>query len=495
MNLKKILLSLLIPSVLATSCSSGTDSKTDDVTETSPTEAVLNSEKEPEEASLEIDENALQATLKFDKTYQDIIGFGAGYTWYCERMLKPSIKEEVADLLFSDAKMTILRFKNEYKYSDAEITENSREVQIYELAQSRAAEYGEDVTVLMSCWSPPAYLKSNNKLAGGGTIKKDGSGNYMYKEYGEWWAESVEAYINAGLPIDYMSIQNECDFEVSYDGMELSAFDSDKHATYGTAFLSVYDAMQERLGDNAPLMLGPETMSCVYTTVKQHIMPILEANRGALAGIAHHLYYGGTSTDKNIGSSCEPDTFNMNFWELYAEYGEEFPLWQTEFYRGSPMETAGIIHNSLVNENVSSYIYWGGIWGRNQVINDVIAIDNNGDYYVGSVYWVMRHFSEYIRPGYTRVQVDYAIKPGVKISAFISPENDKLASVLINPTSEEITVQLTGLNAKDSNAYQSVLTDDLYDSGEYYNDIGGLDENNKVVLSPMSVTTLSVDLT
>ncbi|MDE6673563.1 MAG: hypothetical protein K2K19_01940, partial [Acetatifactor sp.] len=59
-----------------------------------------------------------------DITYQTMDGFGAAYTWYSNWVNYTDDPEEVMDALFSDAKITVLRFKNEYEYTAEDTAPN-----------------------------------------------------------------------------------------------------------------------------------------------------------------------------------------------------------------------------------------------------------------------------------------------------------------------------------------------------------------------------------
>ncbi|MCL2698382.1 MAG: hypothetical protein FWE74_09945 [Oscillospiraceae bacterium] len=499
--LKSVLYLLLMLTIVA--CGNG------DITNNIPPDPEEES-KNAESLSAEelFGEDVIIAEIKLDTQHQTMLGFGASYTWYSDLALKfPEMRDEIADLLFKDAKMTILRFKNDYESSVASVSEAAKEVQFFSLARERAAEYGEDVIVLLSSWSPPPRLKSNDSIngrdsvTGDGTLKKNEFGNYMYDEFARWWADSIEAYRGAGLAVDYISIQNECDFPAAYDGMMLAKFENENQAEYARAFLATYYEMQNRFNDNAPLMLGPETMTFNSMDLKDYMKNITDTLPEAVAGIAFHLYIGGNSTGEwgeglNPGQSInEPNSFNRNFIDNYFEFKDKFPLWQTEFYRGTPMQTALLMNNALVNGNVSAYLHWAGIWERDFPTHDLIGVNRRGEYSVGSSYYVMRHFSEFIRPGYIRVQVSVPFSYDYSISAFKSPDETKLAIVLINPTHEDmrIAIPIEGYNINDSVIYQTVLEADSYEADNYYADIGNLGQSNTVLLKAYSITTIDIN--
>ncbi len=68
--------------------------------------------------------------------------------------------------------------------------------------------------IFASPWTPPAYMKSNNNQTGG----------HLLPEYYQDYVDHLNAYIehmaSKGIEVDAVSIQNEPDIDVSYDGCE-----------------------------------------------------------------------------------------------------------------------------------------------------------------------------------------------------------------------------------------------------------------------------------
>ena len=60
---------------------------------------------EPEGDTISIDVSVLK---------QEMVGFGGSMTWYSDRMTASDDKEEIADLLFTELGIDIIRFKNWY---------------------------------------------------------------------------------------------------------------------------------------------------------------------------------------------------------------------------------------------------------------------------------------------------------------------------------------------------------------------------------------------
>lgn len=97
--------------------------------------------------------------------------------------------------------------KNSYSYSneiglkDFSIKEDMEYIiPIIKKSQNR----NNNLKFLASCWSPPAFMKSNGKLTNGGTLLPK-----FRTEYANYLVKFINAYKNEGINIDYITIQNE----------------------------------------------------------------------------------------------------------------------------------------------------------------------------------------------------------------------------------------------------------------------------------------------
>ncbi|MBO4696538.1 MAG: hypothetical protein J5643_04540 [Lachnospiraceae bacterium] len=444
-------------------------------------------------------------SVNTDERFQEIDGFGAGYTWYADQILDHGHADEVFNLLFGEGGMTILRFKNEYGYTKFE-TSAQTNLAFYEGAKKYADARGEEVTVLYTSWSPAGGTKSNGSVNGHGTLIKDADGQFVYDKFAAWWTEGVAAYREKGIPVDVVSIQNECDYAVTYDGCEFDPQEGN-NASYAKAFLATYAAFQEAFGPDIPKMIAPETMTCSATRIKMYLAEILEKAPESIYAVAHHLYDGGTSTDKP--DNCSYDSFNTNLRQLKDYAGPKgYRLWQTEFYRGTALQTVNMINNVLTVENANAYIYWGGVWSsdvtNDMETNTLIPLsramsqkDGMTGYKLTGAYYAMRHFSEYIRPGYIRVQSSFSLVSGEPVSglrqsSFISPDGKRIVSVLINNSASDLLIDLDSLKGSSSLVRQSVFTAG-FTADMMYKDLGSVPADGLLNIPAGSVTTVVTD--
>ncbi|MGN1085199.1 MAG: glycoside hydrolase family 30 beta sandwich domain-containing protein [Lachnospiraceae bacterium] len=475
--------------------------KTPEPTESTPApEASVTPEAEDNTA----DEDYLQYTLKLDEKHQVIDGFGGAFTWYTDQVFRTNNANGLLDAAFTDAKLSIIRFKNEYAYSMEGTAGNiGPMVRVYEAAVDRAAEYGEEPTILLSCWSPPANLKSNHSINGGGTLAKHEDGTYMYEEYAQWWVDSVNFYRDWGVKIDYVSIQNECDFVASYDGCEFAKEESETYASYSKAFLAVYNAFREEFGEDAPKLIAPETMTCEPAQLYGYVKEIIETEPESINGIGYHLYIGGDSDEDN--NTVKYDSFVWNFMDLEKYFGEYgYARWQTEFFRGRGLQTAALINNAMVQADMNAYIYWSAVWPNDAAefeAGELIGIQNgkkvNEDGWILCAdYYAVRHFSEFIRPGFTRVGASMEGGVNFKASAYVSEDGKQVVLVVINLSKEEKTLQIPaeGYKITGSDLYQSVLGIEDSSNNVLYENIGALKSGNTVSLPGESITTVVLSL-
>lgn len=435
-----------------------------------------------------------------EKQNQVVDGFGASYTWYADWVNFCDDQEEFFDTLFADAKMTILRFKNEYEYYGEDFASNAETMaRYYNEAAERAAKYGEKPIVLMSCWSPKHSLKENGDITGKASLKKDENGNYCYEEYADWWVESIKYYESFGFKVDYVAIQNEVEFPADYDGCTFATTETETQASFAKAYLAVYYAFREAFGDDAPKMLGPETMSCKPMTISSYMKEIIKTEPDSVHGIAHHLYVG---VDGN-GNEVDPDSGITNLSSINT-YFSKYKKWQTEYYIGHALDTAQLINNCMIFENLNAYVYWGGVWTDDGVYSfengKLIAVafekekrhTDNGWYLCGD-YYALRHFSEFVRPGYIRVNAA-THSATVKSSAYLSPDNSKAAVVLINTADTDTTFSISGEGyiITDSRIYQSVFGDTCESPEQCFIDKGSLGKYYEVTLPAKSVTTIDI---
>jgi glucuronoarabinoxylan endo-1,4-beta-xylanase len=379
--------------------------------------------------------------INVDKRYQKIEGLGASGAFRTVEFVQNKHKDELYNLLFKELGIDIFRIRNTYDINQPDFDST------VEITNGGKAALDGKLKIMISSWTPPAKLKSNGSLIGGTLAKKDGK--FVYDEFAQWWADSLTAYAKAGVKADYITIQNEPDWQAPYDSCVFDPVEDTNRASYDTALEAVWQKLNTEMGPAMPKMLDPETMG--FSHAENYISKL---NTSRIYGYAHHLY-------DCSGCGENPDRYipkMVNFTKFNSQHGDK-PLFQTEFeddpntWTGA-MNTAVLVHNSLTVENVASYLYWDLFWSSE---SGLVSVDDPNSYTIKPVYYAFKQFSAFTGSDWQRVESS-TDNPGLRISAYISPDNKKLTTILINTTpGTDIAVNLSlkGFTASKGDFYRS----------------------------------------
>jgi glucuronoarabinoxylan endo-1,4-beta-xylanase len=424
-------------------------------------------------------------TIDPSATHQKMTGFGGSLTWYSDRIINSPGKNTICQLLFEDLGTDMIRFKNNYYpygypgTKTTEVMENSSIKTLFNTTNqlyTLAKQYNPAIEIMISSWTPPSALKSNNNLRQG-TLKKEGE-VFMYQAFAEYWNDMLDH-----LPFnpDYISIQNEPGWITpDWETCEWRGTETTDFPGYAKAFDEVYNRIGSRV--NPPEMMGPEAENIGVSTklggntFAVYADPIKD--RPYLAAYAYHTYNFTAST-------LIPDTktlLNM----IRDNYGNK-PCIMTEYSNYSWFNTAQFILQNLNEANASGYLYWLMAWGDTNE-QAMIKISPDGSFSITPFYYVIKHYSKNIDKGYDRIDAIIS-SPLLKVSAFQNPAGDKITLVIINPLNSGANVNLTvtAKTIKSIMAVQSV-------EGSYYKDLGSVVPGGYITLKPLSVTTVVLDI-
>lgn len=159
--------------------------------------------------------------------------------------------------------------------------ENDQTLETFQITRDKAAvipmikeaqEYG-NIEILVSPWSPPAYMKTSNQMNLGGKLKM---------EYAELWAEYyvkfIEAYRREGIDVRSITIQNEPKAKQKWDSCIYTA---EEERDFVKNFLGkrmqdigvkvfFWDHNKERIIDRAVVMLEDETAQKYVSGIAFH---------------------------------------------------------------------------------------------------------------------------------------------------------------------------------------------------------------------------------
>jgi glucuronoarabinoxylan endo-1,4-beta-xylanase len=410
---------------------------------------------------------------------QEMIGFGGALTWYSNWMTSSSNKNAIANLIFSDLGIDIIRFKNWY-YPDnyptvtttSVMTDDNSKIhwdatnELHTLAKTGSP----NVKILLSSWGPPQSLKSNNSTRQG-TLKKDGA-VFMYDAYADYWEDVLD---NVPFNPDYISIQNEPTYiNAGWTTCQWSFAETAALPDYHIAFDKVYDKIKDRA--HVPVMIGPESQDIPTYSAFANILK----NKTHCGVLAYHPYNlnAGSSSDQVISSLQTIGAINAKP-NIMSEFSDNLDWFNTALF----------IHRSLVYGNTSGYIYWKLVWATPSSGTDagMVSVNASGQYTVTPFYYLIKHFSKHIDAGYRRVDVS-STSTSLNLSAFLSPDGKKVTVVAVNSGSGSVDVDLsvTGKTISAMMAEQSV-------EGLYYTPVT-ITTDGAMSIPPRSITTVVLDI-
>ncbi len=426
-------------------------------------------------------------TCKVDPAihYQTLDGIGAGGGWDQNYLLYHPLKDTLYDLLFNQLGLDIYRVRNTYQIDSGYLSESAQ------IVTEARAQTGRPLKIMLCSWSPPAELKSNNSTLGGGnaTLARTQYGYYRYNDFAQWWIDSLDAWAAAGVVADYVSMQNEPDFDAVWDSCRFDATENSRVAGFNLAF----DALANKVANmpNPPKLIVPDTAGFALASSPSVLADYLVAinNTDAVYGYCHHLYNGG-------GNEDNPDGF-IPAMTIFAAAFYDKPRFQTEFAKddnvtltfNDAMNLAIVMHNSLVIEQVSSYTYWELFWTAPKGLVGLFDL-GSAEYIINPVYYAFKHYSAFTDPGWQRIDAvtDSSV---LRISSFVSPDNSKMSIIIVNPGFKFMTLDMKSLgdfNNVTGDVYQTTADKNCQFTGQ-------VSKDEFLFIPEKSITTISFPTT
>jgi glucuronoarabinoxylan endo-1,4-beta-xylanase len=469
----------------------------------------------------------VRATIHAGAPRQKIYGFGGSITYAADSTFDFAGREATYEAIFSELKLDILRLRNWHGYAAAGSQERFEKItQEYASAARRwsaPARRGPDkgpVRIMFTSWSPPEYLKSNNRVSGredgtekgleNVTLARDKDGKYRYAAYANWWLASLAKYrsLAGGKLPDYIALQNEQDFLPSYEGMKFLPTEGIGRggfhfAGYDRAIAAVQPRLQGAFGAETPKIVGPETFTLQVNdkgilNVRPYADPATPQGRETLShlwGISFHFYGSGAGPkDNDPGQKRFQNALTVAAKTYHdPQHKIDKPLFQTEYIEGDTLtKLGGIMHESLTKGEVGAYLVWvlTRKYDPSSSMLVSFSLDGSREIRRHDRFWAMKHFSYFVGEGWRRVEAEVT-DPEVKLSAYRSPSGGSLVAVAINPTDtpRRVVFAPDGAGFKSGGAAETYRSTEG-DAGEHWHKLGPLAPGQAVEMPPKSMVTL-----
>lgn len=378
-----------------------------------------------------------------DQRFQTMVGFGASVTdasaWLIQTRMNPAQRDALLHELFgregeglgfsftrvtigaSDFSRTHYSLADEPDPTLANFSVAPMAEHVFPTVR-QALAINPELKVMASPWSAPGWMKTTGSLIQG-QLKPE-----LYGVYADYLTRYIRGAAEHGVPTDYLSIQNEPDFEPdSYPGMRWPPADRARFIgrNLGPAFrdagLSTQILDWDHNWDKPEQPLGVLADPVAYPFV---------------SGVAWHCYGGDVSAQGQV-RDAHPDK-DVFFTECSGgqwapDFGDSLMWTARNLIIGSTNQWARgvLMWNLALDENYGPHA--GGCGD----CRGVVTIDSRtGEVTRNQEYYTFGHASRFVRPGARRIGVSAPAE--LQAVGFVNPDGSR-ALLVLNDTANAAT--------------------------------------------------------
>ena len=278
----------------------------------------------------------------------------------------------------------------------------------------QARKLNPKLRIIASPWSPPGWMKTNHSMIDGKLIDSP----RIYDAYARYLVKFAQAYADAGVPVDYLTVQNEPQAlrRTNYPGTDLPvAQEAEVIKRLGPAL--------RRAGLHTRILGFDHNWVEHPYDVESHTAngadpelrypyDLLESSAARwTSGTAYHCYYGDPSAQSKLRASF-PDK----------------DIFVTECSGGGISRTIGSLNHwsrSMVFWNLALDEKHGPHTGGCTHCYGVVTVDSASKAVTHNRgYYTLAHFARFVHPGASRVAVD--VTPTQDGSGVAADDTDRL---------------------------------------------------------------------
>ncbi len=442
--------------------------------------------------------NEVEITLHPEKKFQKITGFGGSFTEssaYLLNELSKENREKIIEAYFGDsgAKYSLTRTHinssdfslGNYSYApvagDVELENFSIEEDmddIIPMIKDAMEVSSEGFKIISSPWTAPIWMKDNKAWKGGKLLPE------YYDTWALFFSKYLDAYAEQGIDIWGITVENEPlgngenwesmhyspeemnDFVINHLGPKL---EEDGH----DVVLLGYDQNRDHLEEWIDVMYGDEQAAKYFD------------------GTAIHWYASTYDIFEDALQYAHNAAPNKYLIQTEATADADVPRWKDDEWYWSKEATdwgwdwapedQKYLHPKYVpvyryardmigtlNNWVDGWVDWnmvldkqgGPNWANNWCLAPVIVDPEADEVYFTPLYYVMTHFSRFIRPGGHRI--DFTTSDENLLVTAVENPDGSVAVVILNQNEESkhITLSLNGSSASlgiEGKALQTIL--------------------------------------
>lgn len=298
-----------------------------------------------------------------------------------------------------------------------------------------------NLTIMASPWTPPAWMKSSKSYIGGSLIES------YYGVYADYFVKYLKAYEAEGIPINAVTVQNEPLYEPStYPGMRMTALEqADFIGNHLGPKLDAANLSTDIIAYDHNFFVEDDPDYPITVLQDPHAAKYID-------GVAYHAY-GGSASDVDKLLNQFPDT-ELHFTEQSGIIGEG-----TSF-KGEIVWFMQNVFAPILRKGGKSVLLWNLALDENngptnngcQTCRGVITVTSSDNIVKNPEYYLLGHFSRFVKPGAKLLKTP-DFKGQFENVAFENQDGSKVLVLLNSSNSENQKIQVT----MDSRSFEYTL--------------------------------------
>lgn len=382
-------------------------------------------------------------------TYETFEGFGGAVTEsaaYVYSLMNVEQKKKVIETYFSPENMNYRLVRIHMDSCDFcldtyEAMSDPSDLELLSFSFERTEKYiipmledirkvrGEDLKLMLSPWSSPAFMKTNNDRKMGGKLKP---------EYQEFWAKYICRYIqefkDRGYEVQRVSLQNEPNAVQRWDSC---VFTAAEEKTFLRDYM--YPALKKYGLEEIEIFIWDHNKERIYERVRDIVD---ESTKGMAAGAAFHWYSGDHFEAMELVRTKYPD---MKL--IMSESCLEYRIFDE---KNIEQVTSRLCHEIIgdMNHGMCAFYDWNLLLDENGGPNHqgnychapFLYDTKKGELMPQKTQEEFYQFSHYIKPGSKRIAVT-KYSEQIDVTAYQNGE-DEIAVLLLNKSDQLLPVNI-----------------------------------------------------
>jgi len=296
---------------------------------------------------------------------------------------------------------------------------------------------GGKLTLFVSPWSPPAFMKDNNDILHGGVLLPE-----LAQSWANYYARFIKEYQKEGIPIWGLTIQNE---PMATQRWESCIYTPEAERDFLKNFLGP-TLEKDGLGDKK-IIIWDHNRGDMLEKRAQLVFSDPEVSKYAW-GIGFHWYEtwnGGTPKFESVGNvhKAFPNK-NLLFTEGCIE---KFDATKFQFWGNAERYGLNMIND--FNNGTVGWTDWNILLDQNGGPNHVgnfcfapiHADTNTGQLIYTPMYYYIGHLSKFVRPDAKRISETVSDK--VLLSTSFKNADGKIATIVMNQSDKNVVYTIT----------------------------------------------------